>query len=743
MKWKANCTKELSAKVIKEFNVIKKDISYQYANWEKVLKYGGLDRLTKKALFDYYKAATAPNPRPPTKEKKLKDKTELNKKQKAIVKDQGQQKLGNLDQKQLLVELRLRVYTMFMRVANERKENWQCPPHVWSMIFNVVHLSQDDCGSEFDIMEYCMMEKTHPKMMNFYISAAKAPCIGIPCKYRAFYRVRDEYLLFTNLLAIMDEVKEELADSRVERHGGNPQMDADPYVMAIDEVVEEMDNDFAQLEDMVETCQQNFHRIIEHTQNQLAGFKILAEKLHHAKQMNAKGMFTDDELFEIEKHSGREYRVIDNDFPEGDLFGEAGDSLAIDFPILAPLTEPQQKEFREVMRKHKTTIGPMTHIHHRHQSFDSVMFITSGFCHVNAESRRRGPSSVLGLESQVTGNSTWLYDVKTEKESVTFGAIPIASLMKFAKENSEFASSIGHAAFPQLVHIMDESGKFNPFKGISLRDSFKVGKFTEWALVHKDQRIHLPYGGLHAKGKLVLCHHNGDENVAELSWILPQHQEYRAVTDAWVMTFTHKIFGIENIPGHGDLVDVLHKKLGKRVSAHDESHDHYGTDSLAHPIGSHPNAVHFRQNAKSAGLGDTHAYDAISNTFMSTVEGAKNTLEQIMHRYATTQDWKWNPDLDLTHPRSVALYETNRREAQGHVGTHPFPSNGNPNYWNASNVPGPVKEIVVEKIVEVPVYVEKLVEEGHGGHGQLEMIAHRQESAPTEPLDDIWANKGK
>ena len=53
--------------------MIKKDISYQYASWDKVLQYSGLDALTKKAVIAYHMSKNADEPRVPTKEKKMKN----------------------------------------------------------------------------------------------------------------------------------------------------------------------------------------------------------------------------------------------------------------------------------------------------------------------------------------------------------------------------------------------------------------------------------------------------------------------------------------------------------------------------------------------------------------------------------------------------------------------------------------------------------------------------------------------
>jgi hypothetical protein len=100
---------------------------------------------------------------------------------------------------------------LFLKYANERKEEYLCPHGTYSAIDEIISHCQDNVFVDIDIIEYAKYEETSPKMLDWYIRMSKTSCIGYPFKKIAFHKIRDAYLLYYNLEAIMIEIKEELS----------------------------------------------------------------------------------------------------------------------------------------------------------------------------------------------------------------------------------------------------------------------------------------------------------------------------------------------------------------------------------------------------------------------------------------------------------------------------------------------------------------------------------------------------
>jgi hypothetical protein len=589
----------------------------------------------------------------------------------------------------LIHEVRHRVYGLFLKYANERKEEYLCPHQTYSAIDEIISHCQDNVFVDIDIIEFAKYEETSPKVLDWYINMSKKSCIGYPFKKIAFHKIRDAYLLYYNLEAIMTEIKEELNKgmSRMKcRHSSGAVHD--PYAYAVEEVMVELDNDFEWVCGLVEEIHSKYKTIVEWTQTQLAGFMMLRERSKVAAEMREKGIFTEEEWSNIESETGHLFRKIHEDFPADFKFGEKTSNVALDFPLLRSLNESQRLRMREIFDSTEKSYqqGKLI-ISKDHTHFETLVFIHSGFLEETwggLSSRKRGAGYICGKANVcVETHPRWYTTYSTYPDvPCVVSEVPKEAFIRFMQENREFEEDIFQSSFADFVHIMDDPMDFNPCYHLAENSVLQISQHAKYCKVQPGERLLMPYGGFLPEGSLRRVplensnnqgmKHQFEYKYKAMSFILPNYCKLEALEHSDVIVFESPVFAHTFEENAGDIVEMDVTHLLKSECHRDKYNrgaDVFATHDMSVPLGTSESSKKYMKLAKNALIGDEYAVDAVN-----LIENAgfhcetQDETEKLRKFDAATSSYMhrtmWGEDANqkgLGNRKSIANYDNLRR----------------------------------------------------------------------------------
>jgi hypothetical protein len=591
---------------------------------------------------------------------------------------------------ELIHEVRHRVYGLFLKYANERKEEYLCPHQTYSAIDEIISHCQDNVYVDIDIIEYAKYEETSPKMLDWYINMSKTSCIGYPFKKIAFHKIRDAYLLYYNLEAIMTEIKEEMSKGMYSMKsrccGTNPVHD--PYAYAVEEVMVELDNDFEYVCNLVEEIHSKYKTIVEWTQTQLAGFMMLRERSKVAAEMRDKGAFTHQEWSNIESETGHLFRKIHEDFPANFQFGEKTSNVALDFPLLRSLNESQRLRMREIFDSTEKTYqqGKIV-IQKDHSHFETLLFIHSGFLEETwggLSSRKRGAGYICGKANVcIETHPRWYTTYSTYPDvPCVVSEVPKDVFMKFMQENREFEEDIFQSSFADFVHIMDDPMDFNPCYHLPERAVLQISQHAKYCKLQAGERLAMPYGGFLPEGLLKRVplensnhagmQHQFDYKYKPFCFILPNYCKVEALELSDVIVFESPVFAHSFEQSAGDIVEMDVTHLLKAEGHKDKyvrGADAFATHDIGVPLGTCDNSKQYMKLAKDALIGDEYACDAVNLIENAGFHNETNDETEKLRKFdAATSSYMhrtmWGEDADqkgLGNRKSIANYDNLRR----------------------------------------------------------------------------------
>lgn len=706
-KWKTNCEKELVAFTNRHFEAAKKSDAYNHADWSLVGGYVGLKDMIKSTLetviqgvggkekFDRNKQIVIDSQKTrkgaikQQKKNEVSEKKEISQAKNGPVSKEEIARLDNLHQ-ELVQEVRHRVYSLFTKIANERKELFLCPHQTFAAIDEIVSHCQDNVYVDIDIIEYAHYEEPSSKWVDWLISMSKVKCIGYPFKRMAFDAIRDSYLLYWNLEAIMTEVHHELDKALLKTVSFQVRNDShDPYSYAIEEVMVELDNDFEYVQSYVEEIRNKQPEVIEFTQTQLAGFMMLDERSKVAKDMRDKGAFTYEEWHDVESESGKLFRKVNNNFPEPFEFGSETSNVSLQFPLMRCMSEDQKVRLGVILDMSKKTYAAGKVLVNKGETdFTNLLFIREGFLEESwggFTTRKRGAGFICGKANVCNNNRTKWYTTLS-----TYADIPCVvsevskeNFMKFMQENKELEEDLFQGCFSDFVHIMDEPMDFNPCYRMSEKDLNQVAQHAEYKKVQAGEKISMPYGGFVSEGQLrrLLLLDGSDQAVEhqfeykynDMSFILPNYCVLQATRESDVMIFESPVFAHNWEECTGDFVeiDISHLTKGNaHKSKYHKGGDAFDTGDMSVPLGTGENSKHYMQLAKEALINDEYAVDAVTMIEHAGFHGQEQlddthkmrTFDQVTSRYMHRTIWGQHADeKGLGNRWSMANYDNLRR----------------------------------------------------------------------------------
>jgi hypothetical protein len=551
--------------------------------------------------------------------------------------------------------------------------------------------------------------------------------------------------MFANLEEIMHEVTSEIKHGLVHMTLTGEHI-GDIYAEVLDEVLLELDDDFVEIEKIVDEHHEAYPQIIEHTQTQLAGYKIIMNKLKIANNMTDKGMFLPKEMWDIEKKAGKSLRDIYADMPADLSFGNQVDNISLKYNILRALTHNEKEEFKKMTANKAENFSANQVITQRDVTeFTDLYFVKHGFVFEEwgtETKHKRGKGHVFGRTNySVPSKSRWYTTLTAGPEGCTLIKVSLADIRTLANSNPEFAEDIVQSCFGAFVHFMDSPMKFNPFHHMTEKNTNKIGQFTRHSNLRKGENIIMRNGGLVVEGLLKVTKGDGSMTyvVPDQTFVLPSPATIVALEDSSVLVFEAPVFEFDYIEGHGPLVKSDISRLGKGASHHEKysGTNKFATHDITVPLGTSKNAVNWRKYAKEAGLSKDQGHQAAKQLLLKDhefhhnhkgendiaekhMDGVQKLEQEIEHmENGGVYTGLMNNPVALSNRRSLALYLNNRkRDTEVYYPKYLMKSPQKSYSLNPIDVP-----------TEKPIYENK----NQNLTGTIVDVGKHHETAPNEP----------